>query len=559
MAKASLAPLPLAEPTELSMTTRKTLDMVAALRAEDEDFEWYPTTSEMINIVISDAKRRLGLDDLDSVLDIGAGDARVLAKFRETWPKATCLSIEMSSVLQAAQPAWVVPAGSNFHEQDLMSVKAGVVFCNPPYSEFEAWAARIIAESFCRVLYLIIPQRWADSPAIKQALDSRNVTAKVIKSTDFHRADRDARAKVDIIRVEFLARRGGWGREETPDPFDAWFAANVRSFDVEKDVEANVDDNRLARLRGATTITELVAEFDIDYQRMQDNYQAIFKLDGELLRELGVSKEALRTAIKTRIAGLKRVYWRALFDRLDAITTRLATKTRKEFLEILLGRNAIAFTVSNCCAIVMWSVRHADAYFDRQVVDLFFELSQRDGVKRYVSNQRTWTDEAWRYSLRNDDGSRPSHFRLDYRFVVPGYQAIGSSYDYPGGLHRNCHALIADIIVVLSTLGFPTTSPSSMDRQWWAGRRMEWFSPDGEVLFEIRAFANGNLHMRFAPDAIMAINVEAGRLLGWIKSPTEAATELGATQEQAERAWGSLVKLDAARMLALVAGSGEGA
>ncbi len=63
------------------------------------------------------------------------------------------------------------------------------------------------------------------------------------------------------------------------------------------------------------------------------------------------------------------------------------------------------------------------------------------------------------------------------------------------------------------------------------------------------------MHMRFAPDAIMAINVEAGRLLGWLKSPAEAAAELGATQEQAERAWGSLTKLDVAKTLALVAGT----
>lgn len=547
------------------MTTRQTLNMVAALRAEDEDFEWYPTTEAMAQVIIKDARvlelRRHGEDHQPgSVLDIGAGDGRVLAMFRAVWPGTTCFSIEKSTVLQAAQPDWVVPAGTSFHEQDLMALQACIVFCNPPYSEFEAWAARIIAEAFCTVLYLIIPQRWVDSPAIKQALALRGAKAKVLQSTDFANADRSARAKVDIIRIQFAARQRGWGRDETPDPFEVWFEQNVSSFDEEVEAEATVDDTRLARLRGATSITELVAEFDLDYQRMQENYQAIFNLDRELLRVLGVQKDALCTAVKTRIAGLKRVYWRALFDRLDTLTTRLATKTRAEFLEILLGRNALAFTVDNCCAIVMWAVRHADAYVDRQIVDLFFELSQREGVTRYVSNQRTWTNESWRYSLRHDDGSRPSHFKLDYRFVVPGYRAIGGyefgAYDYPGKLHRDCHALIADIIAVLSTLGFSTTSPGSMIRGWRANSWQNWHSPDGELLFQVKGFANGNLHMRFAPDAIMAINVEAGRLLGWLKSPAEAATELGATPEQVARAWGSLTKLDAAKTLVLLAGGG---
>ena len=63
--------------------------------------------------------------------------------------------------------------------------------------------------------------------------------------------------------------------------------------------------------------------------------------------------------------------------------------------------------------------------------------------------------------------------------------------------------------------------------------------------------------MRFAPDAIMAINVEAGRLLGWLKSPAEAATELGATVEEAERHWRSVAKLDVDKTLALMEGRGE--
>jgi SAM-dependent methyltransferase len=531
--------------------------MVASLRAEDEDFEWYPTTAEMINVIVADAKRwSAELDDVESVLDIGAGDGRVLALFRALWPKATSLSIEKSSVLQASQPDWVVPAGTNFHEQDLMAVQAGVVFCNPPYSEFEAWAARIIAEAFCRVLYLIIPQRWVDSGSIKHALASRDATAIVLKSTDFLRADRSARARVDIIRVEFAAPHRQWARVRTPDPFDAWFSQNVSSFDEEQAVDETVDESRLVRLRDVTTIPALVAEFDLDYARMQENYQAIFRLDAALLRELGIKKDALCTAVKTRIAGLKRVYWRALFDRLSSLTTRLATKTRAAFLERVTGRNAIAFTVSNCYSIVMWAIRHADAYFDQQVIDLFFALSQREGVTKYVSNKRTWGDDAWRYSLRHEDkGRRPSHYRLDYRFVVPGYSAIGGpdrAWDFPRGLHTDCHKLIDDIVAVLSTLGFSTPSSSSLGRQWYANVWQNWLSPDGELLFQVKGFANGNLHMRFAPAAIMALNVEAGRLLGWLKSPAEAATELGATQEQTERAWRSIAKLDATKTLALV-------
>ena len=181
-------------------------------------------------------------------------------------------------------------------------------------------------------------------------------------------------------------------------------------------------------------------------------------------------------------------------------------------------------------------------------------------MTRYASNKRTWEDSAWRYSLRHENPEkRPSHYRLDYRFIVPGYAAIGGhhrAWDFPHGLHQTCHSLIDDIVAVLSTLGFTTPSSSSMGRQWRANVWQDWLSPDGEVLFQVKGFANGNLHMRFAPDAIMAINVEAGRLLGWLKSPAEAATELGATVDETERAWGSVAKLDAVKTLALMEGRG---
>jgi hypothetical protein len=51
-------------------------------------------------------------------------------------------------------------------------------------------------------------------------------------------------------------------------------------------------------------------------------------------------------------------------------------------------------------------------------------------------------------------------------------------------------------------------------------------------------FLNGNLHFRFRPEAIKALNVEAGRLLGWLRSPAEAVAELGYTPEEVARSFG---------------------
>lgn len=43
---------------------------------------------------------------------------------------------------------------------------------------------------------------------------------------------------------------------------------------------------------------------------------------------------------------------------------------------------------------------------------------------------------------------------------------------------------------------------------------------------EIRAFLNGNLHIKFNQQFMLALNVEVGRLLGWSHTAQEAAHDL---------------------------------
>ena len=44
---------------------------------------------------------------------------------------------------------------------------------------------------------------------------------------------------------------------------------------------------------------------------------------------------------------------------------------------------------------------------------------------------------------------------------------------------------------------------------------------------EVRAFLNGNLHIKFNQQFMLALNVEVGRLLGWVHDAKEAADEMG--------------------------------
>lgn len=528
--------------------------------AAGEDFEWYPTTGRMIDVV----KRHMG-QRFDSVMDIGAGDGRMLVRladgaecqsqdnFRNAQKgKPALYSIEKSTVLMQAQPEGITPVGTEFYEQNLACLPVDYIFCNPPYSDFETWAAIIIESGYAQRAFLVIPTRWKDSDKIKHALEKRKARSRVIHTDHFADADRQARAVVDIVEVSFPRN----DRDHNPaDPFDNWFNQNVGTFDEEKQEAEPVDvAGELTRKNRLDSIGEMVRAYDEEYGIMEKNYRAIFQLDRAILHELGVSKDAVREGIKKRMAGLKTKYWRLLFERLDAITSRLSTKTKAEFLEKLTARASIAFTGTNAYAVVIWSIKNANKYFDAQLIQLYRDLSTFEGVMNYKSNVKTWGKDSWRYFHPDDAAQSPTHYALDYRIVVSKFNAItGESYRYrdAGGLAQTCHEIIDDIIAVLHNLGFclaprpekkaagesstpePRNTIPSRERKWTAGQREEFETAGGVVLFEVKGHINGNLHLRFRPQAIKALNVEAGRLMGWIRRREDVVTELGYTAEDA--------------------------
>ena len=518
------------------MTAVTTQQIVNELKANNQDFEWYPTTDRMLEAV----KTRMPTVTR-SIMDIGAGDGRTLVKLAEKCKHTPELySIEISEVLRNLQPETIIPAGTNFYEQDLMSLPVDVIFCNPPYQQFEMWVETIIRTGFAEHIFLVIPDDWKNSKPIADAIKSRQARTKVIHSDNFLKADRRSRAIIDIVHISFPPA-GRWS-DQRQDPFDTWFEANFTVMDQPEDVTDPDAGDALTKKFSRRTIGEIVEEYEQERQRFRDNYEAIFHMDGAILNELGVSKNGIRDGIKKKLLGLKTKYWKLVFERLDAITSRLTTATKEKMLEKLTQRTSIEFTANNAYAVVLWAIRNANKYFDEQLLTLFRELSNPENIKNYKSNQKTWSRDYWRW--READHS---HFALDYRIISQQYRAIAKpdsySYDCPNNLHRSCHNLIADIIAVLGNLGFSTISRPTFNREWIGGQWQDWNSADGEIVFQAKAYLNGNMHFRFAPDAIKALNIEAGRLLGWIRGREAAVKELGVTEEEAEKFFGKNMRL----------------
>lgn len=519
-----------------------TVSLINKVRGTEFDAEFYPSTREIIEFVNRDLKYQTGGKDV-SILDIGAGNGnffKVLESLqpppKDKYDSGICFTkyaIEKSPVLIENMEPDIFIVGTDFHEQTLIDKKVDVIFCNPPYSEFEVWTEKIIAEANCKYIYMVIPERWKSNKKISEMLERRNMDFKVIGNTDFLDSEyRQARAKVDIIRFKSktMTHSGRSYECEKGDPFNIWFDSffNIKAEPEESDFQHSKKERKKAEIKnniikGQNLIERLEELYRQDFDNLLNNYRAIEKLDSEIFKELGIDLKNLKGGLKLKIEGLKNLYWQELFDNLESITSRLTKVSREKLLKKLIEHTSVDFTASNAYAVVMWAIKNANVYLDEQLLSIYQWMSHSDNVRNYKSNQVMINDK-WRYGQIKDH----THYTLDYRLVFRCYSNFNSStfgdYDYPKGLHKETHNRINDMLTIAKNLGFDVYE-SSFNFEWSSGKSIDFTGPDG-IFMNIRAYKNGNIHCKADQKFMKKLNIEAGRLNGWVKSPAEAAEEM---------------------------------
>lgn len=544
-------------------------DLLAKVKAADEDFEWYPTSKTMLEVVAKDLDLELKGERF-SILDIGAGNGNALKVLCELTENAgQKYAIEKSRVLTDSLPDDVFVIGTDFYQQTLIDKRVDVIFCNPPYSDFDTWVTKIVTEANCQLIYLVIPERWKDNGFVNAMINKRcdmkeaedpefrkrewaryRGSCEVLHSTTFENSEfRQARAKVDIVKIK-LKPSGRSGNGPSIDPFDIWFDSEFKiAADRVEPSEFGTNQSRASRLhelvRGQNVVERLEELYHDDFGKLLKTYKSLEDLDPLLLKELGVNIEGMKSGLKGKIAGLKNLYWKELFDNLDTITDRLTSKSRKKLLDTLMSHASIDFTAGNAYAVVIWAIKNANKYFDEQLLQVYLDLSDQENVRNYKSNH-TVIDDGWRYARKE-----ASRYTLDYRLVLNQWRCFNAEnygdYDYPNGLAETVHDKLNDLCTIAENLGFAIET-KSMDFQWAPGELKEFRMVDGALFMDVRAYKKGTIHVRCNQDFMRKLNIEAGRLNGWVKSPQEAKEETGI--ENAHELFGTNFKLKSIKMLA---------
>ena len=517
-------------------------DLIETLKEQGEDFEFYPTTREIIEAIYKHAQRSDWHKQFNSVLDIGCGTCN----FRNHWEQIEkdlnldrpsyfkYFVMEKSQTLINLLPKEAIVLGTDFHQSILFDKEVDMIFCNPPYSEFEDWTRRIIFESAAKLVYLVIPTRWKEDKLLMADLAEKNVKYEVVGSFDFLHAERQARAKVDIVYFdrEEIGKRRGYKDFAFNEFFDRTFPME----DLKRADDYEFEDEKREKVKNALVGGQnkgeiLVNLYNEELKTLYKHFRAITSMDAAILKSIGVNKEAVREALKSKIVSLKKIYWKSVFENLEEITTRLTSESRTKLYNQFEEIHEVDFTASNIYAVIIWVIKNANQCYNDQIISFFKSLTSYENCRAYKSNQSTFQKDKYRYNSLDE---RASHYTLDYRVVVSGW-ALRNYYSYSkesGPQQNNLRCKLEDIRTIARNLGFEVF-PGFNDDIYW-GEKATLNAPHGKVFAEYRCYMNGNIHLKFDKEFMKALNVEASRLLGWIRSKEDIVAEF--TPEMAEGA-----------------------
>ena len=532
----------------------KTAQKIRALQTANEDFEWYPTTPEIMQAMKDDIwkylknhkrsyqdERREGIQitgrygekprlDIKSFIDIGAGDGRVLNFFEADKKYGIEIARAQADDLICRG---IFLIGRNFYDATLIDQYYSLIYSNPPFSDFERWVCKILYEcNFC-ILYLVMPVRWKDNKIINKQME--RYEASVVGEFDFSEGDREARGKVHLIRINApWIKVGNEKHQETlEDTFERFVREHIGDFkkNPERDWEEE-RENALA-LKQAP-IDQLIFDYEQDRENLGAAFKIIGKLNNEIIALMGLGKESMLEIIRKSIESLKSKYWRAAFDKLEPVQSRMTKKTRERIFRNIEEFKTLDFNADNIYSIVIWIINNSNVGILDQIGEVFDALTEKDQITAYKSN-RHWIKSDWRHTQNDWKYEKlPARWKLgvDYRIVVHTY------YD-----KYEKRTVVDDFIVICKNLGFPIAEWDVPDYNMHQTEQ-KFHTTDGELAFTMRFYTgNHNAHLKINKRLLMKFNIEVAKIRKWMTDPDDVVEEFDIPKAEATKLWNSGVAL----------------
>lgn len=496
------------------------------LKANDEDFEFYPTTTEILRAIT--AEKWLVQSGVTSVLDIGCGNGKALDYFSKNWEtKLEIFGIEKSQILisNLVNPDILI-VGNDFGECMLLDKQVDMIFSNPPYKEFKEWTLKILSYAISKKVVLVIPERWKDDEKIKQCIKECEWTFDVIGRYDFlDSEDRKARAKVEVIvfkrqnKTDSVFERElskAFGMGELLDKVDKAYCDRYK---LKEETEEECKDVVSAK----ELIDYLLNRYQADQRKLFGSLEALSKVGAELMSELGVRKDKIIESVINKIKFQKNIYWSEVIDRIPEISKRLSIEQKRDLLHDLAERGA-EFTKSNILGVILFSINVAKKCEKENFVKYWEYLANREWRLKYKSNEKAFGD-----CHRYEKPEKMHEGKLDYRIIVSYAGTFYSTLDYLYEVKA-----ILNLQPIARAMGyFGDIKICDENGEKICPEYRGVVLPIGESFLKIgdttiarlKVFKNNNLHIFFNQDFLAKLNLNVFTHLGWIKTKEEAKKE----------------------------------
>lgn len=296
------------------------------------------------------------------------------------------------------------------------------------------------------------------------------------------------------------------------------------------------------------TAEMLVRFYNRDMDKLYNNYRKLEEIDADLFNELKVNVPMLKESLKTRLQGLKHIYWDLLFKKYDKVTSRLTSTGRRKVINRLNDNTAIDFTLENIFQLTLWIIKHSNTLFDEQVTEYFYSLCNTENIHRYKSNKR-WSDDDWRYMKKNlyeyghlkkDKVSQLKNILLDYRIIVTAFGNFETVWRTK--LTESCLNFLSDTVIIGKNLGFDIDFSlpekyADVDVDDWKNFNIS--TKDGRIFANVKLYKNGNRHVKFCKEFMQKLNVEMARINGWVQDKSEAVKEMDVPADVVDSVWGT--------------------
>lgn len=382
-----------------------------------------------------------------------------------------------------------------------------------------------------------MPVRWKSQSEITREL--KRYEATVIGEFDFSKADREARGKVNLVRVNApwkkIKREQKYSRENyqesMEDTFERWVREHIADFQEKPECEWFEEEQKNIALKN-TPIEQLVIDYEREKESLGAAFKAIGNLETEIIKLMGQDKKSMLEIIRKSIEGLKSKYWRAAFDKLEPVKTRMTRKTRDEIFGNIQEFKTLDFNIDNIYSIVIWIINNCNIGILNQIGEVFDDMTTKEYIEEYKSN-RHWTKSDWRHTKDSWKYEKlPARWKLglDYRIVV------GTNYY---NRYSGRRTIVDDFLVICQNLGFPISQDCAPNYSLHSAEQ-KFYTVDDELAFTMRYYTgNGNAHLKINKKLLMKFNIEVAKIRKWMSDPDDVVEEYGIPKDEAVKMWNS--------------------